>query len=83
VLVASESAVVYDPQGTFVWRVGAEGAVERVPVVAGLRRNGLVEIRSGVAAGDRVVSAGTNKVVAGRPVRIAGAPDAAPQGAGS
>ncbi len=81
--VAPESAVVYDPQGTFVWRVGVEGAVERVPVVVGLRREGLVEIRSGLEVGDRVVSAGTNKVVAGRPVRIAGAPAVVPQGAGS
>jgi membrane fusion protein (multidrug efflux system) len=72
VLIAPESAVVYDPQGTFVWRVTADETAERVPVTLGLRREGRVEVKSGLAEGDRVVSAGTNKVAPGRPVRIAG-----------
>lgn len=74
VLVAPESAVVYETQGTFVWRIGADGTAERVSVELGLRRDGRVEVKSGLAAGDRVVSAGTNKVVPGRPVQVAGTP---------
>jgi len=74
VLLAPESAVVYDRQGTYVWRLGAEARAERVPIEVGQRRDGRVEVRSGLAAGDRVVSAGTNKVVPGRPVRVAGMP---------
>jgi membrane fusion protein (multidrug efflux system) len=78
VLLAPESAVVYQRQGTFVWRIGADGTAERVPVELGQRRDGRVEVRSGLAPGDRVVSAGTNKVVPGRPVQVAGAPAGAP-----
>jgi membrane fusion protein, multidrug efflux system len=74
VLLAPESAVVYERQGTYVWRLGADGTAERVTVELGQRRDGRVEVRSGLAAGDRVVSAGTNKVVPGRPVQVAGAP---------
>jgi membrane fusion protein (multidrug efflux system) len=71
-VVAPESAVVYDPQGTFVWRVTADGTAERVPVTLGQRTKGRVEVKSGLAAGDRVVSAGTNKVIPGVPVAVAG-----------
>jgi membrane fusion protein (multidrug efflux system) len=66
VLVAPESAVVYERQGAFVWRLAR--------VELGLRRDGRVEVKSGLGDGDRVVSAGTNKVVPGRPVRVAGTP---------
>ncbi len=83
VLVAPESAVVYDPQGTFVWRVTGEGTAERVPVRLGLRRDGRVEVQSGLREGDRIVSAGTNKVAPGRPLEIAGPPGGAPPGSGS
>jgi membrane fusion protein (multidrug efflux system) len=83
VVVAPESAVVYDAQGTFVWRIAADGTAERAPVTLGLRREGLVEVESGLSEGDRVVSAGTNKVVPGRPVRVAGAADEAAGGADS
>jgi membrane fusion protein, multidrug efflux system len=74
VLVAPESAVVFDPAGTFVFRVGADGRVERAPVELGLRRGGKVEVKSGLAEGDRVVSAGTNKVAAGQQIELAGEP---------
>lgn len=80
VVVAPESAVVYDPQGTFVWRVGSDGTAERVPVTLGQRTKGRVEVKSGLAAGDRVVSAGTNKVMPGVPVAVA---EGAVAGAGS
>ena len=84
VLVVPESAVVYDAQGTVVWRIADDGTAERVPVGLGLRREGMVEVTSGLSEGDRVVSAGTNKVMAGRPVRVAGAAaDGAAEGAGS
>jgi membrane fusion protein (multidrug efflux system) len=71
VVIAPESAVVFDPAGTFVYRVAADGTAERVAVELGLRRDGRVEVKSGLATGDRVVSAGTNKVAAGQPVQLA------------
>jgi RND family efflux transporter MFP subunit len=64
-LVVSESAVAYDADGVFVWRVGADRKVTRVPVELGIRADGRVEIRHGLQAGDRVVSAGTHKLAPG------------------
>jgi membrane fusion protein (multidrug efflux system) len=76
-LVVPESAVAYDADGVFVWRVTPAHTAERVPVELGIRQAGAVELLSGVAAGDRVVSAGTHKLAPGAVVREA-APIAAP-----
>jgi membrane fusion protein (multidrug efflux system) len=70
VLLAPASAIVHDVAGTFVWRVAEDGTAERVPVRLGSRRPGIVEVESGVSPGDRIVSAGTNKVSQGRPLAI-------------
>lgn len=64
-IVVPEEAVAYDSSGSFVWRVGEDRRAERVSVELGARRDGLVEVRSGVRPGDRIVSGGTHKVVAG------------------
>jgi membrane fusion protein, multidrug efflux system len=64
-LVIPESALAYDADGAFVWRVGAGDTAERVPVTIGIREAGRVEVATGLAAGDRVVSAGTHKVAPG------------------
>lgn len=89
-LLVPEEALVSDPAGTFVWRIGAEDKAQRVRVEIGVREPGRVEVRSGLEPGDRVVVAGTHKVregVAVRPVPavVGGAPPAPPtaaQGAG-
>jgi membrane fusion protein (multidrug efflux system) len=73
-LLVPESALVYALDGTYVWRVDADSRAERVDVEVGLRREGRAEIRSGLRAGDVVVSAGIHKVVAGGRVEDAGAP---------
>ena len=70
VLTVPESAVVHDVAGTFVWRLAEDGTAERVPVQLGLRRPGQVEVADGLAPGDRVVTAGTNKVAAGHPLDV-------------
>ena len=62
--------MVYDRNGVYVWRVVAEDRVEKVPVRVGLRKQGGVEIQEGLAPGDRVISAGTHKVMAGDRVRV-------------
>jgi membrane fusion protein (multidrug efflux system) len=64
-----EEAVVTDPQGFFVWRIGKDEGAERVPVQLGAREGGRVEISAELAAGDRVVTAGTHKVRAGEKVK--------------
>jgi membrane fusion protein (multidrug efflux system) len=67
-ILVPETAVVFDRQGTYVWRLDAEDVATRVPVETGLRREGRVEITLGLQAGDRIVSAGTHKVQEGEKV---------------
>jgi membrane fusion protein (multidrug efflux system) len=67
-MLIPESAVVFDRQGTYVWRLRDEVA-ERVPIEIGLRKNGRVEVTLGLTAGDTIVTAGTHKVVEGRKLR--------------
>ena len=70
-LVIPEAAVAYDASGPFVWRVDDNDVAERVGVKLGLRRDGTVEIVSGITAGDRIVSAGVHKVAPGAKVQLA------------
>jgi membrane fusion protein (multidrug efflux system) len=64
-LLVPETAVVYDLDGAYVWRVGEDDTAERVAVEVGLHADGRVEVRSGLRSGDEVVSAGTHKVQIG------------------
>jgi membrane fusion protein (multidrug efflux system) len=84
-LVIPESAIVYDAGGAYVWRVGADGLAARADVTLGPRREGNVVVREGVAPGDRIVTAGTHKVMPGAPLRVraAGEPATAPPEAAS
>lgn len=67
-LVIPEAAIAYDAVGAFVWRIRADKTAERVVIEQGIRRQNNVEIVSGLAAGDRIVSGGTHKVIAGNVV---------------
>ena len=77
-LVVPEAAIAYDAAGPFVWRVDEDGVASHVPVALGIRRQGEVEVTRGLAPGDRIVAAGTHKVVSGGRVRAATASAAAP-----
>ena len=63
-----EEAVVSDPQGFFVWRIGADDGAERVPVEIGNRDGARVEVKAALRPGDRIVTAGTHKVREGQKV---------------
>jgi membrane fusion protein (multidrug efflux system) len=67
-LMLPESSVVYDRHGVFVWRADEDGKAEKIPIELGIRQAGRVEVKSGLAVGDRVVSAGTHKLSAGTPI---------------
>jgi HlyD family secretion protein len=54
VLQVPEEAIVYGEKGAAVWKKGALSR-ELAPVVLGARSAGMVEILSGLAAGDRVL----------------------------
>jgi membrane fusion protein (multidrug efflux system) len=74
-MVVPEQALM--PQGTdqYVYKV-VDGKVVRARVETGQRRDGKVEVVSGLAAGDTVVTAGHLKIRDGVAVRIAGGEDA-------
>lgn len=73
-IAVPESAIVFDHQGTFVWRVTAEGRAERVPIETGLRAEGIVEVTMGLHAGDTIVTAGVHKVSEGNQLAASAAP---------
>jgi membrane fusion protein (multidrug efflux system) len=70
-LVLPEQAIVPQGEEMYVFKV-VDGKAMRTKVAVGQRRDGKVEISSGLAAGDTVVSAGQLKLRDGVPVAIAG-----------
>jgi membrane fusion protein (multidrug efflux system) len=84
-LVVAEEALV--PQGSeqFLFRV-VDGKAARVKVETGLRRDGKVEIVTGINKDDVVVTAGQSRLRDGTPVTLAAGAsgaDAGPKGAAS
>lgn len=69
-LVIPEEAIVLQSSGQKVYRVVA-GKVDLVAVTTGKRRQGEVEILTGLSAGDTVVTAGQLKIRPGTEVKIA------------
>jgi len=67
-LAVPEIAIVQVGTDSFVFRVGADGKAERVPVQVGARTGGRAEIREGLASGDRIVVDGTGKLRPGMAV---------------
>jgi len=56
------------------WMVGTDGCAHRREVTLGLTGDGLVEVLSGLAPGERVVVAGTSLLSDGARIRIVGGP---------
>jgi membrane fusion protein (multidrug efflux system) len=75
-LMVPEEAVVPLGDDFFVYTV-ADGKARRVLVKLGVRRDAQVELLEGVAAGDKVVTAGIRVQRDGQPVRVVGATAAA------
>ena len=70
-LVVPEAALTPSGQAQYVYRV-RDGVAERRAVTIGERREGLVEILTGVGEGDQLVVAGLQRVTDGAPVQIVG-----------
>lgn len=66
-VVIPEEAVVPYEAGNWVWAV-VDGKAERREVSLGVRSPGVVEIRSGVLAGEQVVVGGVSRLAPGAPV---------------
>ena len=75
-LVVPEIAVQQIGNETFVWRVKADGTVEKANVVVGGRVPGKAMLKEGVKAGDRIVTEGVGKLQAGAKVAEGGASSA-------
>lgn len=65
-----EQALVTSLAGQFVYRV-IDGKAARTPVTAGAPRNGVVEVTSGLSAGESVVTEGRQKLRDGMAVSVA------------
>jgi HlyD family secretion protein len=70
VLLAPQAAVIMANNKATVYVVKDNNVVELRTVETGLTDNNRIEIRSGLAAGDKVVVAGQSNLVDGAPVKI-------------
>ena len=76
-LAVPELSVIAERDRSFVYKIDAESTALKTPIEIGARQEGMIEVRRGLAAGDRIVAEGTIKVRDGGKVRTA------PQPAGS
>lgn len=70
---APESAVQYEGQGAFVYRISRSergATAQRVEVTTGAVEGGFVEIVGGIEPGERIVGTGLNRIQPGAPVRV-------------
>lgn len=74
VRLVPEEAVLRRADGAVVFRLGSDGRVERRVVETGIQRSGVIEVRSGLEPGDRVVARGHASLVDGERV-VPRAPD--------
>ncbi|CAN7183871.1 efflux RND transporter periplasmic adaptor subunit [Devosia sp. LjRoot16] len=73
VIRVPETAIRHNAEATSVWVVDpAANIVNARPVELGAVADGQVDIRSGLAAGERIAIAGVNSLVEGQPVAEAG-----------
>ena len=71
-IVVPEQAIVALGTTQYLFKV-VDGRAQRVEVTLGSRKPGLVEVTSGIAVGDKVVTEGLQRVRDGQQVRIKGA----------
>jgi multidrug efflux system membrane fusion protein len=70
-LIVPLTAVLQGQQGPYVYVVGRQGAAEARPVTIGQSRNNQALILKGLAAGERVVTAGQYRLSEGTKVAVA------------
>jgi membrane fusion protein (multidrug efflux system) len=70
VITVPQTAALFSPQGEYVYTV-ADGKATKTQVTVGMRENNWIEIKSGLKAGDTVVTAGQVKLYDGAPIVIA------------
>ncbi len=70
VVMVPEDALLVRADGSVVFRMAGPGEVERVNVTTGIRRDGMVEIVSGLTATDQVVVRGQGELIDGSRVDV-------------
>jgi membrane fusion protein (multidrug efflux system) len=75
-VVVPESALVPSGERVTVFVVDAKGFAQLRPVTVGVRLAGLIELASGVKAGEMVITEGVQKIAPGAPVKVASPPPA-------
>jgi membrane fusion protein (multidrug efflux system) len=75
-LMVPEEAIVPEGSKQFVFVVAATGVAELREIRTGRRRPGEVEVLQGLAAGEQVITEGTQKVRNGQSVRVMPGPAA-------
>jgi RND family efflux transporter MFP subunit len=78
VVAVPRDALVLRPDGSYVFRIGADGNAERVAVGAGAVHDGWVEVTGAILAGDRLVVRGAERLRDGQAVAVRNADPAAP-----
>ena len=76
VLSVPRDALVLRPQGAAVFRVGKDDRAERIPVEIGIGAGPYIEVRGALAAGDRVIVRGAERLRPGQRVHATGIPAA-------
>lgn len=72
-IVVPGLALQWDRAGSYVWKAGADGAAERVPVVVLQRTAQAVLVEAALSSSDLIVSEGAAMVRAGAPLKTHGA----------
>lgn len=72
-ITVPRDALVLRPEGTFVFRIGDDGVARRIQVTAGAVQGDWVDVADGVAAGDRLVVRGAERLRDGDTVAVRGA----------
>ncbi len=74
-LLVSKDALILEGGRSFVFVV-TDGAAQKKPVETGAEQDGKVEVLRGLAAGEKVVVRGNERLQPGAPVRLVGPPPA-------
>lgn len=70
-------ALLLRPEGSYVVRIGDDGLAQRIPVETGAVQGGLVEVKGGIRAGERLVVRGAERLRPGQAVSVRTPPAAA------
>lgn len=69
-ITVPRDALVLRPEGTFVFRIGDDGIAQRIQVAAGVVQGEWVDVAEGIAAGDRLVVRGAERLRDGDTVAV-------------